>query len=260
MSILAFNTRITQYLNVWSVLACQQALQDSLAARWEMQGELATTSLEFECLHWKSWCKMLIDGDDISIDVITLGKCFSMFVYICAPFCFPIWADWRKSDSSVHREPQGNCKWNSNSRDIVASSPSFPCPAAKALRRACSGLQRDLNLWPGDTSANCSNQLSHEATDVGTWSIMCSKCSRERGECEKCISNKSYIKTAEMKSNEEWPSQLWTQFMQLHKKPEKNSGRRQDLNPWPCDTKGKGASVIGTGVFALHPPISLLIH
>ena len=50
-SILAFNTRITQYLNVWSVLACQQALQDSLAARWEAQGELATTSLEFEYLH-----------------------------------------------------------------------------------------------------------------------------------------------------------------------------------------------------------------
>ena len=164
---------------------------------------------------------MLIDGDDISIDVITLGKCFSMFVYICAPFCFPIRADWRKSDSSVHGELRGNCKWNSNSRDIVASSPSFPCPAAKALRRACSGLQRDLNLWPRATSANCSNQLSHEATDVGTWSIMCSKCSRERDECDKCISNKSYIKTAEMKSNEEWSSQLWTQFMELHKKPEK---------------------------------------
>jgi len=50
---------------------------------------------------------------------------------------------------------------------------------------------------------------------------MCSKCSRERDECDKCISNKSYIKTAEMKSNEEWSLQLWTQFMQLHKKPEK---------------------------------------
>ena len=32
------------------------------------------------------------------------------------------------------------------------------------------------------------------------------------------------IRTAEMKSNEEWSSQLWTQFMQLGKKPEKNSG------------------------------------
>ena len=31
---------------------------------------------------------MLIGGDDISNDVITLGMCFSMFVYIHACFCF----------------------------------------------------------------------------------------------------------------------------------------------------------------------------
>ena len=29
------------------------------------------------------------------------------------------------------------------------------------------------------------------------------------------------MRTTEMKSNEEWSSQLWTQFMQLRKKPEK---------------------------------------
>ena len=29
-------------------------------------------------------CEMLIGGDDISNDVITLGTCFSMFVYIRA--------------------------------------------------------------------------------------------------------------------------------------------------------------------------------
>ena len=34
----------------------------------------------------------------------------------------------------------------------------------------------------------------------------------------------NHMRTAEMKSNEEWSSQLWTQFMQLGKKPEKNSG------------------------------------
>ena len=36
---------------------------------------------------------MLIGGDDISNDVITLDTCFSMFAYIRA--------DWRKSESSV---------------------------------------------------------------------------------------------------------------------------------------------------------------
>ena len=34
----------------------------------------------------------------------------------------------------------------------------------------------------------------------------------------------NHIRTAKMKSNEEWSSQLWPQFMQLRKKPEKNSG------------------------------------
>ena len=33
---------------------------------------------------------MLIDGDDISNDVITLGTCFSMFVYIRTCFRFAL--------------------------------------------------------------------------------------------------------------------------------------------------------------------------
>ena len=33
---------------------------------------------------------MLIGGDDISNDVITLGKCFSMLVYIPARFRFAL--------------------------------------------------------------------------------------------------------------------------------------------------------------------------
>lgn len=36
-------------------------------------------------------------------------------------------------------------------------------------------------------------------------------------------------------SNEEWFSQLWVQFMQLCKIPEKSSRLQWDLNPWPCD-------------------------
>ena len=57
---------------------------------------------------------MLIGGD---------GTRFSMFVYIRA--------DWRKSNSSIDREPQGNWRWNSNSKDEIASSPFFFRPAAR---------------------------------------------------------------------------------------------------------------------------------
>ena len=43
-----------------------------------------------------------------------------------------------KSDSSVNSEPQGKEKSNSNSRNVVASSPSFSCPSTRAPQRACS--------------------------------------------------------------------------------------------------------------------------
>ena len=59
-----------------------------MAVGWGKEGELATTSLEFEYLHRQSQCKMLIGGDDISNDVITLGLCFSMFVYFRGCFHF----------------------------------------------------------------------------------------------------------------------------------------------------------------------------
>ena len=51
----------------------------------EKEGQLAAMSLEFEYLHGKSWCEMLIGRDDISnyYDVITLGACFHMFFYFC---------------------------------------------------------------------------------------------------------------------------------------------------------------------------------
>ena len=39
--------------------------------------------------------------------------------------------------------------------------------------------------------------------------------------CDKCIWNESYMRTAEMKSSEEWSSQLWTQFLQLRKRSPK---------------------------------------
>ena len=45
---------------------------------------------------------MLIGEDDISNDIITLGTCFSMFVYICNRFRFP------GHVRSVDGEPQEN--------------------------------------------------------------------------------------------------------------------------------------------------------
>ena len=65
-------------------------LSGGSGAGQEKEGELATMSLEFENLHQKGRCEMLIGRDDISKDVITLGTCFSMFVYIRICFCFAL--------------------------------------------------------------------------------------------------------------------------------------------------------------------------
>ena len=83
---MTFMTRMTG-------ITCEQVLWGALEAGQEKEGELATTSLEFEYLHRKSGSEMLIGGDDISYDFITLGTCFSMFVYIRACFHFALMAE-----------------------------------------------------------------------------------------------------------------------------------------------------------------------
>ena len=51
---------------------------------------------------------MLIGGDDISNDVITLGTCFSMFVYIRARFLFAlIGGNLTAQSSGSHRAIEG---------------------------------------------------------------------------------------------------------------------------------------------------------
>ena len=88
-----------------------------------------------EYLRQKRQCKMLIGGDDISNDFITF-RCFSVFVYICTRFCFAlIGGNLTAQLTGSHR---GIGAGNSNSRDVIANSPSFSRPVARVTQRACS--------------------------------------------------------------------------------------------------------------------------
>ena len=59
---------------------------------------------------------MLMGVDDTTNNVTTLG---TFFFNVCLrSHSFLLHADWRKSDSPVHREPQGNSRWDSNSISI----------------------------------------------------------------------------------------------------------------------------------------------
>ena len=77
---------------------------------------------------------MLIGRDDTSNDVITHSTTLR-----CLHSClFLLRTDWQNSDSSVDGKPLGNWRWNSNSRDVVASCPSFSCPAPRVPQRGLS--------------------------------------------------------------------------------------------------------------------------
>ena len=70
-------------------LTCEQALRGVLALSGAgTERELATTSPEFKYIQRKNRCEMLIGGYDNRNGVITLGTCFSMFVYLHVRFRF----------------------------------------------------------------------------------------------------------------------------------------------------------------------------
>ena len=67
------------------------------------------------------------------------STCFSMFVYIRTHFPFAVIGGNLTAQSMEER------RWNSNSRDVVASSPSFSRPTARVPRRACSHATKHTN-------------------------------------------------------------------------------------------------------------------
>ena len=92
-------------MNAVKNIACEQALRGALAAGREKERKLATASLEFEYLHRKNQCEMLIGGGDVSDVVISLATCFSMLGYIRARFRFALIGGNLKAQSTgSHRE------------------------------------------------------------------------------------------------------------------------------------------------------------
>ena len=126
---------------VYLDLPCEQALQSALAAGREKEGELATTSLEFEYLHRKNRSEMLIGGDDNSNDVITLGTCFQcLFTFALVSVSRWLAEIWQFSRRRATRELEVELKFHRRSCKL----PSFSRPSARASRRACS----QANLCP----------------------------------------------------------------------------------------------------------------
>ena len=91
----------------------------------------------------KSRCEMLIGEMTLvmtSLPVARVFQCLFTFALVSA-------SRWlAENRSSVYGGSQGNWRWNSNSIDVILSSPSFSLPAARAPRRACSQASFWINL------------------------------------------------------------------------------------------------------------------
>ena len=115
-----------------------------------------------------------------------------------------------------------------------------------------SGLQRGLNPWPRDTGATL-YQLSYEATDVGSRSILGSFVPVKDMKVNDAYEI-NHTWTADMKSNEEWSSQLWSQFLQLRKEAWKKFRTSTGLEPvtsrYRCDALQP--LTLGAGPFWVH--------
>ena len=82
---------------------------------------------------------MLIGGDDISNDVITLGACFLVFFNVCLHLrSFPLCADWRNLAAQSTGSHRGIGERVERVRSYKLSFLFPPRPAARAPRRACS--------------------------------------------------------------------------------------------------------------------------
>ena len=103
-------------LNQSHHLDCEQALWGPLAVGQEKEGRLATMSLEFEYLHWKSQCECWLAEMTFVMTSLSLACVFQCCLHSRS---FLLRTDWQKYESSVNREPQVNWRWNSNPRDIV---------------------------------------------------------------------------------------------------------------------------------------------
>ena len=100
---------------------------------------------------------MLIGGDDISNDVITLGTCFSIFFFTFALVSASCWLQeiWRVSRRGTTGKLE--VEFKINSRDVVASSSFISRPAARvpgelARRLIRKGLEKYVDRIPGTTS------------------------------------------------------------------------------------------------------------
>ena len=126
-------------LTITMILACEKVLRSAQSVEREKEGELVTTSLDFEfCFQFpcgspstelSNFRQSARSGNEREYKQTFKGT------WKHAPRVMTSLLMSSPPISISHRFFR--CRY-SNSRDVVASSPSFPRPAARTPRRACS--------------------------------------------------------------------------------------------------------------------------
>ena len=138
---------INELLPLFKIQYSEQAiLEGALAAGQEKEGELATTSLQFQfhlqypcgspSIELSDFCQSAQSGNDCKC---TCKQTLKNIIILMSspPICI---------SHQLFR-----CRF-SNSRDIVASSPSFSCPATRAPRGA--NARRLIYCWLSTKTAH----------------------------------------------------------------------------------------------------------
>ena len=127
-------------------IAWRQALQGALVVGWKKEGGLATTSLEFE-FHLQFLCgspstelSIPLSTNQWEVERAQMETNIEQYV----PRVMTSLLMSSPPISISHRLFQ--CRY-SNSRDVIASSPSFSRPTARAPRTACSQAIHQMNWW-----------------------------------------------------------------------------------------------------------------
>ena len=119
--------------SLYSLLACDQALRGALVAGREKEGELATTSLKFEFQFLCGSPFTELSDFRQSARSGNERECKQTLKNTCQGS----WRHYRYHLRQSAFRIVFRCRY-SNSRDAVASSPSFSRPTARAPPRACS--------------------------------------------------------------------------------------------------------------------------
>ena len=99
---------------------------------------------------------MLISGDDISNDVITLGKCFSMFVYIRVRLRFAlIGGNLTAQSTGSHKGIEDGIQISETSLQTLLPFPTPPPESPGELARML--ITRPLLLWNWEISCEWQN-------------------------------------------------------------------------------------------------------